>query len=545
MDSLTDTVSSLAERMNHLEAKSMLKHTNAADTKNVLNNPETGSNPDSDSMYKSLTSLGGGQDATINNKPDPFIIKRSKEINRRVTLNVGGETHDVLWSTLEKKPRTRLGKLAMALTHEEIIDCCDAYSLVDNEYFFDIHPRSFKSILNFYRSGKLHVVDEMCCMAFSDDLEYWGIDEIYLEMCCVNKFTIRKEAVMDEMKKELLNIKKEEPDEFPETRCGHYMRFLWDLMEKSDTSTAAKVVSFISISFILVSTIGMTLNTIPGIYLVDDKGVQTDNPNLAMLEVVCIMWFTVEYILRLAGAPKKGEFLKDGMNIIDVLAILPYFVSIFLIEASGGGAEFDDVRRIVQIFRIMRILRIFKLARHSSGLQSMISTLKNSYKELGLLLLFLSMGVLIFSSLCYFAEKDEDDTAFTSIPASFWWAVITMTTVGYGDISPTTTLGKLIGTCTAISGVLVMALPIPIIVNNFAESYNELKKKEKQLQRKEEREKAMKKEEELAKQDLIIKDARSKAVTAIGTRSRPHTQQPKSGKFNQTQAFDSLDGVGN
>ena len=62
---------------------------------------------------------------------------------------------------------------------------------------------------------------------FSDDLEYWGIDEIYLEMCCVNKFTIRKEAVMDEMKKELLNIKKEEPDEFPETRCGHYMRFLW------------------------------------------------------------------------------------------------------------------------------------------------------------------------------------------------------------------------------------------------------------------------------------------------------------------------------
>ena len=154
-------------------------------------------------------------------------------------------------------------------------------------------------------------------------------------------------------------------------------------MEKSDTSTAAKVVSFISISFILVSTIGMTLNTIPGIYKVDEKGTQTgkylvgtgtptylsfqgiyvssshhhfflnisDNPNLAMLEVVCIMWFTVEYILRLAGAPKKGEFLKDGMNIIDVLAILPYFVSIFLIEASGGGAEFDDVRRIVQIFR--------------------------------------------------------------------------------------------------------------------------------------------------------------------------------------------------
>ena len=136
---------------------------------------------------------------------------------------------------------------------------------MDNEYFFDIHPRSFKSILGFYRTDKLHVVDEMCVLAFSEDLEYWGIDEIYLESCCQNKFNIRKEAIMDEMKKELLNIKKEEPDVFPDSRCGGYMRFLWDLMEKSETSFAARVVSFISISFIIVSTIGMTLNTIPSI----------------------------------------------------------------------------------------------------------------------------------------------------------------------------------------------------------------------------------------------------------------------------------------
>ena len=95
------------------------------------------------------------------------MIHQGFNICRRVTLNVGGEKHDVLWSTLEKKPRTRLGKLAMAFTHAEIIDCCDSYSLVDNEFFFNIQTRRFKNILNFYQSGELHVVDKMCCMEFS------------------------------------------------------------------------------------------------------------------------------------------------------------------------------------------------------------------------------------------------------------------------------------------------------------------------------------------------------------------------------------------
>ena len=86
---------------------------------------------------------------------------------RIVTLNVGGKKHDVLWSSLAKRPKTRLGKLAMALTHEETMNYCDSYSLDDNEFFFNIQTKNFRNILNFYQSGKLHMVDEMCCMAFS------------------------------------------------------------------------------------------------------------------------------------------------------------------------------------------------------------------------------------------------------------------------------------------------------------------------------------------------------------------------------------------
>ena len=205
----------------------------------------------------------------------------------------------------------------------------------------------------------------------------------------------------------------------------------------------------------------------------------TDNP-FWLIETFCIIWFSFEVAVRFASCPSKSVFVRDIMNIIDIVAILPYFITLWTREEEetfvGESEETNKSMSlaILRVVRLVRVFRIFKLSRHSKGLQILGQTLKASMRELGLLIFFLFIGVILFSSAVYFAEVDsvKPKSQFKSIPDAFWWAVVTMTTVGYGDMRPVTVAGKFVGALCAITGVLGIALPVPVIVSNFNYFYH-------------------------------------------------------------------------
>uniref|UniRef100_A0A914HE13 BTB domain-containing protein n=1 Tax=Globodera rostochiensis TaxID=31243 RepID=A0A914HE13_GLORO len=451
----------------------------------------------------------------------------------RIVLNVGGVRHETYKHTLKKIPATRLSRLTPNLAN---------YDPVLNEYFFDRHPGVFGQVLNYYRTGKLHYPLDVCGPLYEEELKYWGIDPNECEPCCWMTFTQHRDTqevlqTLDKLELDDEALRNEEElykrfgleEEYKNKELNCWQKTkpkLWRMFDEPSSSTGAKVVAVISVFFLICAILVFCLKTHPGLRVADleemgpllnhslfpnhsgaagavkrpddrpppppakpffkyrtesigvDKRNSKPHPSFLIIETVCNVWFTIEIIIRFVACPSKVDYFKAPVNIIDLVATLTFYVDLLLTTRFGATAD-------LEFFSIIRILRLFKLTQHSQGLKILLYTFRASAKELMLLVFFLLLGIVVFASLIYYAERMEDnpENQFHSIPLGLWYAIVTMTTIGYGDMTPHTWAGRLIGSICALAGVLTIALPVPVIVSNFARYYSHTQARSKMPRR--------------------------------------------------------------
>ena len=169
------------------------------------------------------------------------------------------------------------------------------------------------------------------------------------------------------------------------------------------------------------------------------------------LEFISIIIFTFEYCLRVISLNKITDIFKP-MMVVDFFAVFPYYLSFITINTV-----------FLRVLRVLRLFRIAKLARYTTALEKIKKSFAKRKDELIVTLAIFFIGLTIASIAIYFAENDTGNKVFASIPSSFWWSVITCTSVGYGDAYPINTAGKFIGALTAVMGVGLHALLIGVV----------------------------------------------------------------------------------
>jgi voltage-gated potassium channel len=232
------------------------------------------------------------------------------------------------------------------------------------------------------------------------------------------------------------------------------------LAPKADQSILGKSIDLLLALLILLNVAAVIIATVPAIGSCYGQEFEWFN-------IFSVLIFSVEYVLRLwtcielddrpiSHAKKRISYFFSPMAMIDFIVILPFYIGLFLAV---------DLR----ILRVLRLLRIFKLGRYSSAMQMLVQAIKQEYKVLFASFSILLIMMVLAASGMYMIEKDLQPEAFGSIPSAMWWAMATLTTVGYGDVIPITAWGRFFGGTITLLGMGMVALPAGILASSFSE----------------------------------------------------------------------------
>jgi voltage-gated potassium channel len=235
-----------------------------------------------------------------------------------------------------------------------------------------------------------------------------------------------------------------------------------------------KILNGFFIILIILNITAVMLETVPEIH-------EPHAEFFRIFDLVSVIIFTIEYILRVWSSNHdlrykhsihgRLRYVISTDALIDLLAILPFYIHVFV--------GFD--LRVLRIFRLLRFLRLFRLTAYMKSARMVRNVFKSRANELKLSLVLILFFIIIASCLLYFAEHRAQPRIFSSIPATLWWAVVTATSVGYGDMVPITTLGKTLSGILSLSGLAVFALPAGIITAGFLEEMRKVKAPKKQV----------------------------------------------------------------
>ena len=246
--------------------------------------------------------------------------------------------------------------------------------------------------------------------------------------------------------------------------------------EKKDLSW---YVDLALIILIILNVLAVILESVPSIH-------QAYRNFFVGFEWFSVGVFSVEYCLRVWTITESEEyrhpiwgrlrFIFSPAALVDLVAISPFYFGIFVQYAGLSSRGFDA--RFMRILRVFRLFRLLKVLRYVAAMRVINNVFRSKKEELLISLSFILFMLLMVSCLMYYVERDVEGTLFVSIPATMWWGVATLTTVGYGDIYPLTPLGKVLGGVIAILGIGLFALPTGILAAGTAEEISKSRKKE-------------------------------------------------------------------